>query len=104
MSSPPEAEGGSEAAFLLVPERSAVAIGGQEIVLTSTQYRLLAVLLSYPGRAFRREELVALGIGKEVGQQTVDSHIKAIRRQLGPQGARIETVRGIGYRFRGPAG
>ena len=82
----------SEADLILVPERSAVRAGGREVVLTATQYRLVAVLVGEPDRVFSRAELVE--------ERTVDVHNKEIRRKLGPPGGRIEAVRGRGYRYR----
>jgi two-component system alkaline phosphatase synthesis response regulator PhoP len=85
----------------LFPQRGAVVADGQEILLTGTQFRLLAVLCGEPGRVFSRAELVERGIGDVVGERTVDVHIKEIRRRLGGHGELIETVRRAGYRFRG---
>jgi hypothetical protein len=73
----------------LVPERSAVLAGGHEVSLTPTQFRLLAVLLKQPGRAFTRAELVKRGIGDLVTERTVDVHVKELRRRLGAWGARV---------------
>ena len=84
----------------LVPERSAVLAGGQELTLTPTQFRLLAVLLGQPGRAFTRAELVERGIGDLVTERTVDVHVKGLRRRLGEWGPRVVAVRGVGYRYR----
>ena len=84
----------------LLAERNAVRIGEREVVLTRTQYRLLAALAKEPGRTFSRAELVEGGIGDLVSERTVDVHVKEIRRKLGEDGWRIETVRGKGYRYR----
>ncbi len=70
------------------------------IPLTATESRLLEVLRSQPGRAFSRPELVALiRPGSAVQQRTIDAHVKSLRQKLGPIGARIQTVRQVGYRF-----
>ena len=87
------------ASFVLIPERSSVKIGGQEVVVTRTQFRILSLLVSEPGRVFDRAKLVEHAIGALVSERTVDVHIKEIRRKLGPLGDRIETVRGSGYRY-----
>src|SRR5262245_39307076 len=84
----------------LVPERCAVLVGGREVAGTKTQFRLLGVLLAEPGRAFSRAELLEKGIGDLVTERTVDVHVKELRRKLGPDRWRIETVRGRGYLFR----
>lgn len=91
---------GNEARVVLVSERLAVQIGGRAIPVTPTQFRLLAVLAGEPGRTFTRTELVERGIGTLVTERTVDVHIKELRRKIGP-GLHIETVRGVGYRYRG---
>jgi two-component system phosphate regulon response regulator PhoB len=77
---------------------------GQELPLTPTEYRLLAAMLRQPGRAFTRPELidVALGANTVVLDRTIDVHIGSLRRKLGEAAGLIETVRGIGYRFREP--
>ena len=86
--------------FRPVPERVAVQIGGREVVVTPTQYRILAVLLAEPGRTFGRAELVQRAFEAPVDERTVDVHIKEIRRKLEPDERAIETVRGRGYRYR----
>jgi DNA-binding response OmpR family regulator len=88
---------------ILTAERFAVRVGDGEVVLTPTQFRVLAVLVAEPGRVFRRAELVAQGIGSVVTEQTVDAHVKELRRKLGPLGLRLETVRGIGFRYARPS-
>jgi DNA-binding response OmpR family regulator len=100
MSSPLEpAADAHQAGLVLVPERFAVRIGEQEVVLTPTQFRLLSVLSSEPSRTFSCSELVEQGIGDLVSERTVDVHVKELRRKLGSHAARIETVRRRGYRY-----
>jgi two-component system phosphate regulon response regulator PhoB len=74
----------------------------RELDLTPTEFRLLECLLRQPGRAFARSQLMdaAIGEGAVVLERTIDVHIKTLRRKLGPAGALVETVRGLGYRFR----
>jgi two-component system phosphate regulon response regulator PhoB len=86
----------------LVPGRLAVLAGGREVLLTRTQYRILAVLLGEPGRVFSRAELVELGIGSVVGERTVDVHLTEARRKLGRHRWLVEAVRGQGYRYAWP--
>ena len=64
--------------------------------------RLLECLLRQPGRAFTRHQLMdaAIGEGAIVLERTIDVHIKSLRRKLGAEGEVIETIRGVGYRFR----
>ncbi len=71
-----------------------------KLAFTPTQYRLLSLLICGAGRVFSSGELVEQAIGDVVSERTVDQHIKELRRKLGPHGQRIETVRGIGYRYR----
>jgi two-component system phosphate regulon response regulator PhoB len=75
--------------------------GGRELELTPTEFRLLECLLRQPGRAFTRHQLMdaAIGDGAIVLERTIDVHIKTLRRKLG-ETELIETVRGVGYRFR----
>jgi two-component system phosphate regulon response regulator PhoB len=74
---------------------------GQELQLTPTEFRLLECLVRQPGRAFSRHQLMdaAIGEGAIVLERTIDVHIKTLRRKIGLPDL-IETVRGIGYRFR----
>jgi two-component system phosphate regulon response regulator PhoB len=74
---------------------------GRELDLTPTEFRLLECLLRQPGRAFTRHQLMdaAIGEGAIVLERTIDVHIKTLRRKLGSSDL-IETVRGVGYRFR----
>ncbi|MEY4214772.1 MAG: hypothetical protein RL458_2998 [Pseudomonadota bacterium] len=78
-----------------------VLVDGHEARLTPTEFRLLWALLKQPGRAFSRPDLMGAGMGDDafVLERTVDVHIKALRQKLGRHAARIETVRGVGYRF-----
>jgi two-component system, OmpR family, phosphate regulon response regulator PhoB len=76
-------------------------VEGRELDLTPTEFRLLECLLRQPGRAFTRHQLMdaAIGEGAIVLERTIDVHIKTLRRKLG-ESELIETVRGVGYRFR----
>jgi two-component system phosphate regulon response regulator PhoB len=82
-----------------------VRLKGREIALTATEFRLLHRLARRPGRAYSRDQLLSevWGYGGDVETRTVDTHMKRLRAKLGPAGEWIETVRGVGYRFR-PAG
>jgi len=67
---------------------------------TPTEVRLLEVLRRQPGRVYSRSEVVALVMPDTVVlERTIDVHVTALRRKLGPLGRRIETVRNTGYRF-----
>jgi len=77
-----------------------VARAGQTIVLTATEFKLLAVLARSPGRVFSRLQLMeaALGDYYEGYERTIDSHVSHIRRKLGEDGP-VQTVHGIGYKL-----
>ncbi len=92
---------GNEADLIMLSERSAVLDGDREVILTPTQFRILAVLVGEPNRVFSRTELVEQAINSVVEARTVDVHIKEIRRKLGTAGGRFETVRRRGFRYRG---
>ena len=88
-----------------MPERLCVLVGHTEVAITPTQFRLLALMMSEPGRTFDRADLVERVIGSVVELRSIDVHIREIRRKVEPQGGRVETVRGRGYRYRaGPTG
>lgn len=79
-----------------------VLVRGQETELTATEFRLLETLAGRPGAVFSRNQLLdAVGSDEAmVYDRTIDAHVKSLRRKLGGAKDYIETVRGIGYRFR----
>jgi two-component system response regulator BaeR/two-component system response regulator AdeR len=77
--------------------------GEEAVALSPTQLRLLAALTRAEGRALARHELLDQLGEAYVDARTVDAHVKNLRRRLGPCGAQIETVRGVGYRLRAGA-
>ena len=76
-------------------------LDGKPLDLTPSEFRLLDTLIRQPGRAFDRSELIdsALGTDAIVLERTIDVHIRSLRKKLDGAADRIETVRGIGYRF-----
>jgi DNA-binding response OmpR family regulator len=87
-------------------EKHKAAIGGREVHLTPTEFRILAVLAREPGRLFSRGQLVdrALGYDFEGMERTIDVHILNIRRKIEPdvnEPQYIRTVYGMGYKFGG---
>lgn len=78
-----------------------VLVGGREVPLTATEFRLLAFLARRPGRAHARDALLAevWRDALETGSRALDTHVKRLRRKLGPAGRLLETVRGVGYRL-----
>jgi len=74
----------------------------QEIELTPLEFRLLEVLIDRRGRAQSRRQLLQAvwDTNAAIETRTVDMHVARLRSKLGPAGDLIETVRGVGYRFR----
>ncbi len=72
------------------------------VSLTSTEFELLATMMSQPGRIFTRTQLLnaVRGVAFESYERAIDSHIRNLRRKLEP-GEYIITVHGIGYKFEG---
>lgn len=88
--------------LVIDPSRHEFLVKGKQVSLTATEMRLLYYLASHPGRVFTRDHLLSRAIGEEseVIDRNVDVHIRAIRRKAEACGDLIETVRGVGYRFR----
>jgi two-component system phosphate regulon response regulator PhoB len=82
--------------------RHEVRVDGKAAAFTATEFRLLHFLASHPGRVFTRDHLLSRVIGEHavVIDRNIDVHIRAIRKKIGDHRDLIETVRGVGYRFR----
>jgi two-component system phosphate regulon response regulator PhoB len=82
--------------------RYRVTVDEDIVDLTKSEFRLLDTLIRQPGRAFDRSELIDSALGEDtlVLERTIDVHIRALRKKIGEKSEAIETVRGIGYRFR----
>ncbi len=82
--------------------RSLAQIEGKTIDLTFTEFRVLEALASRPGWVFTRYQIVNAVRGEDyaVTDRAVDVQIAGLRKKLGPCSHYIETVRGVGYRFR----
>ena len=82
--------------------RHKVTASGRPLTLTRSEFRLLDTLIRQPGRVFQRSELVDAALGEDTTamERTIDVHVRALRGKLGAQANLIETVRGVGYRFR----
>lgn len=82
--------------------RFVVTIEEAPIKLTKSEFRLLDTLIRQPGRAFDRSELVDAALGEDtmVLERTIDVHVRALRKKMNGKADLIETVRGVGYRFR----
>ena len=79
-----------------------VRVGGHEVRMTLSEFRLLAALIAAPGRVFTRDQLLDRMTGGEaiIIDRNVDVHIRAIRKKMGQLGTCIEAIRGVGYKFR----
>jgi two-component system phosphate regulon response regulator PhoB len=77
-------------------------VEGQEVALTALEFRLLMMLFDRRGRVLSRDVLLdeVWGSHVDVTARNVDTHVKRVREKLGAAGEYIETVRGVGYRFR----
>jgi DNA-binding response OmpR family regulator len=85
-------------------ERHTVEIGDQYVDLTPSEFDLLAALMTVPGRAYSRLELLdrIQGVAYEGYERTIDVHIKNLRSKVEPEPKEphyIQTVYGVGYRF-----
>jgi two-component system alkaline phosphatase synthesis response regulator PhoP len=80
-----------------------VHLGKREIFFPKKEFEILALLAANPGRVFSREALLnqIWGVDVHVVDRTVDVHIRKVREKLGADGDRIETVKGVGYRYHG---
>ena len=79
-----------------------VQVRGEDVALTATEFRLLRVLMERQGRVQTRSRLLSdvWGYSEDVDSRTVDTHVRRLRRKLGAEADRIETVIGVGYRLR----
>lgn len=82
-------------------ERITVSVGTEVLQLPKKEFELLALLMSKPGKVFKRDEIYAHVWGNDVfvGDRTIDVHIRKLREKIGED--RIGTVKGVGYRFEG---
>lgn len=85
--------------------RMRVRAGDRDVELTATEFQLLAALAREPGRVFTRSQLLDAvhGVAFESYERAIDAHVKNIRRKLevDPREPRyLQTVHGVGYRFR----
>ena len=84
------------------PGRHEVRVDGENVHLTASEFTILALLAGRPGWVFSRQQIIdqVRGYDYSITPRAVDVQIFGLRRKLGPAGACIETVRGIGYRLR----
>ncbi len=77
-------------------------VSGKNIVLTHTEFEILKMLISNPGRVFTRDTIInnVKGDDYPVTFRSVDVHILNLRKKLGKIGEKIETIRGVGYKIK----
>jgi len=90
-----------QGALAIDPARHRVTVAEEEIILTSTEFKLLVTLAERPGRVQSRERLLqdVWGYSSDADTRTVDTHITRLRSKLGAAGEMIITVRGFGYKM-----
>lgn len=78
-------------------------LDGEEMQLTPTEFKMLWTMMRRPGRPYSRNELLDNARGEDANalERTIDVHVRSLRQKLGDRGHLVETVRGIGYRFKG---
>lgn len=83
-------------------EAHQITIDGDETALTATEFKLLTVLVSGTGKVQTRDNLLdtVWDTHFEGYSRTVDTHVRRLRQKLGPYAPWIETIRGVGYRFK----
>lgn len=91
----------AEGALLIDLEKHEVLSGGKKIDLTSTEFKILALLASKKGWVFSREKILDTLWGSEkiVVDRTIDVHIKHLREKLGDAAKFIKNIRGVGYKL-----
>lgn len=79
-----------------------VLVEKEEVNLTSTEFKILSILVQKPGHVFTREQFINNIQGENifVTGRTIDTHIAGLRKKIGSAANMIETIRGIGYRFK----
>ena len=89
--------------LVLEEERYVVSVAGRAVRLTGKEFELLKTLMEARGRVMRRDSLLervwGYGRGSGIESRTLDVHVRSLRKKLGVEGAKIVTVRGVGYRF-----
>jgi len=83
-------------------ERYSVSLAGTQIVFPKKEFEILAYLASNPGKVFHRDKILNDIWGSEifVVERTIDVHVRKIREKLGDYADLIETIKGVGYRFK----
>lgn len=97
-----ESEEISYGSLKIYPDKFKVIVGGQDVALTGLEFRILMFLVRMCDQVATREVLLekVWGYSSEMTTRTVDTHIKRLREKLSEAGDHIETIRGMGYRFK----
>lgn len=84
------------------PARHEITVSGRPVDLTATQFEILAFLVRRPGWVFTRNQIINAVKGDDypVTDRSVDVQIAGMRKKLGEAGSLVETIRGVGYRFK----
>lgn len=98
----PMAAGKTLDGLLVDAHGGAAVLNGTVLSLTRGEFRLLALLVSRPGRVYTRTQIIDAVQDEErsVTERTVDVQLVGLRRKLGDWAAHIETIRGVGYRVK----
>jgi len=86
----------------IIPGRHEVKVNGKSVTLTFSEFRILQTLASKPGWVFSREHIIHAVHGNNYNctERAVDVQVTGLRKKIGDAGEHIETVRGVGYRFK----
>jgi two-component system phosphate regulon response regulator PhoB len=99
--SAPATDSANAGPFVLDRTALKVTLGGRRLDLTSTEFKLLSLLIGKAGTIQSREDLLneVWGYKNTVDTRTVDTHMRRLREKLGDHASSLETIRGEGYRF-----
>lgn len=88
--------------LIIDSNRHKIFVDSRDVYFTATEFRLLHFLASNPGRVFTRDKLMdkVIADGAIVIDRNIDVHIRSIRKKIEPYQDVVETVRGVGYRFK----
>ncbi|MHC1700099.1 MAG: response regulator [Humidesulfovibrio sp.] len=95
-------DGFREAGLVIDFAAHSVSVDGEAVALTSTEHKVLRELVRSKGRVLQRERLLDTVWDTDFDgtSRTVDTHMRRLRAKLGPYAEWVETVRGVGYRFK----
>jgi two-component system, OmpR family, alkaline phosphatase synthesis response regulator PhoP len=99
---PDKSAGNKIGSLIFDKKRRAVCINNKEIIFQRMEFEILCFLNNNPGKAFSRDMLLKeiWGNGVFVEERTIDVHIRKIREKLENHSDLIETIKGVGYRFK----